>query len=1087
MKTPICQFDPAPIIIPGVVEKVTIYGAYDKWVNQNDYDNFDPLEGVYAKNALDEDVPVIATLVSDDGRVKVYEYMATSGSKTDTKTRHVYLWGNPTIYAPGQIIYQGDSVNLMDGVTATDFDGNDITNQVKYSGTYDVNVPGDYTITYTVDSHGFTDTTTATLTVLPWAPPVITAPAVTEIELGGTFDPMANVSAVDFDGTDITSDVVWSGRYETDKVGTYTIIYTVTDVHGRSGSAMQRLVVKPAQKATFLFADGTLIINGDRDLLPQYKAEHGSLTAEYLGGPYNFTREFDVPWYSRRQQVKKAEFGTPYKPTSLAYTFAGLENMTEVDLTNLDSSECTDFSNMFYYCFKLQAIDATKIDVTNGVNFRGMFLDCWEIQVLDCSGWDTSNGENFQAMFYDCVELRTIYAKPTFVTPQDAYMTNTMFSICQNLSGGNGTQYDSNYIDYQRAWVDAYNGHAGYFTDKDWLVTTLYEDGTLVINEPSTQRVANMALHGKVMTQYGPATAENNWQHNWAGDSRIKKAQFATAVKPVSMSGWFSGCTGLEEIDWTNLDSSDCTDMSSLFNECSSMRVNDLSQLDTSKVTNFSGMFRAMKPFDGFMEYVNAWDTSSGVNFASMFSGMKGLDNITIAFDTSNGTNFNSMFGYSEIKTVDIKEMDMSSAEMTHFMFGVMPNLTTIYSYCPFSLPSGTATLNMFTNSFNLVGGMGTTYSVTDGSYAKCDGGSGDPGYFTRVRQGRATTQFYDGTLIINEVIADRADHIAAHGRVLGEYDPPPYYFDHHGAEPWNTAIPKRVEFGPDTKPPNMDYWFSSNRDVTEFDWTNLDTSECTSMEGTFYACDSLRSVDLTGLDTSNVTSMRSMFMNSHYLTTVEGLTNTSSVTDFSNMFYDCWYVRDIPTHMFNTSQATTFRYMFANCRELEGVGCGRWDTSRVTVFSGMFFGCQKLRTAYMRDWNTTKARDMSQMFQGCYAMTDIRAETMYWTLPDLEDASEMFRDCTGMVYISLAWINPNRAFKARRMFFNCNKCEKILSLHDWTDFPGWATIDSTDMFAGCIRIKGQGGTTYSSAAVDGRMARLDSPPDNRAYFSHYV
>ena len=44
-----------------------------------------------------------------------------------------------------------------------------------------------------------------------------------------------------------------------------------------------------------------------------------------------------------------------------------------------------------------------------------------------------------------------------------------------------------------------------------------------------------------------------------------------------------------------------------------------------------------------------------------------------------------------------------------------------------------TSSSNMFYNTTNLVGGAGTTYnsSYVDKTYAKIDGGTSSPGYFT--------------------------------------------------------------------------------------------------------------------------------------------------------------------------------------------------------------------------------------------------------------------------------------------------------------------------------------------------------------------
>ncbi len=63
-------------------------------------------------------------------------------------------------------IQAGESFDPHNGVTAVDTCGNDITDKMKLSGSYDVGIPGKYTITYSVtDAIGSTATETITLTV----------------------------------------------------------------------------------------------------------------------------------------------------------------------------------------------------------------------------------------------------------------------------------------------------------------------------------------------------------------------------------------------------------------------------------------------------------------------------------------------------------------------------------------------------------------------------------------------------------------------------------------------------------------------------------------------------------------------------------------------------------------------------------------------------------------------------------------------------------------------------------------------------------------------------------------------------------
>lgn len=110
------------------------------------------------------------------------------------------------------------------------------------------------------------------------------------------------------------------------------------------------------------------------------------------------------------------------------------------------------------------------------------------------------------------------------------------------------------------------------------------------------------------------------------------------------------GCTALKEVDLSNLDTSEVTDMSYAFAECKSLKTVDISTLDTSNVTNMEHMFdgcTGMKELD-----VSTFDTSNVTNMDSMFNGCKSARTINVSsLDTSNVENMNSMFSGCAIVT----------------------------------------------------------------------------------------------------------------------------------------------------------------------------------------------------------------------------------------------------------------------------------------------------------------------------------------------------------------------------------------------------------------------------------------------------
>ena len=66
-------------------------------------------------------------------------------------------------------------------------------------------------------------------------------------------------------------------------------------------------------------------------------------------------------------------------------------------------------------------------------------------------------------------------------------------------------------------------------------------------------------------------------------------------------------------------------------------------------------------------------------------------------------------------------------------MFTNSSRLKTVYVSDKWTTLAVTTSANMFTGSTSLVGGLGTKYnsSYIDKTYAKIDGGTTSPGYFT--------------------------------------------------------------------------------------------------------------------------------------------------------------------------------------------------------------------------------------------------------------------------------------------------------------------------------------------------------------------
>ena len=108
--------------------------------------------------------------------------------------------------------------------------------------------------------------------------------------------------------------------------------------------------------------------------------------------------------------VKGKFVGSKYAPKYVSF-----RDSTERDLSNetsnLDTSNITDMSYMFYNCKYLNNIDFSNWDTSKVTNMSSMFYNCNSFgvnRILDFSNWDTSKVTNMSSMFQSCIGITSL-------------------------------------------------------------------------------------------------------------------------------------------------------------------------------------------------------------------------------------------------------------------------------------------------------------------------------------------------------------------------------------------------------------------------------------------------------------------------------------------------------------------------------------------------------------------------------------------------------------------------------------------------------------------------------------------------------
>jgi surface protein len=144
---------------------------------------------------------------------------------------------------------------------------------------------------------------------------------------------------------------------------------------------------------------------------------------------------------------------------------------------------------------------------------------------------------------------------------------------------------------------------------------------------------------------------------------------------------------------------------------------------------------------------VSKWKIANVTNMEYMFSGCGGVSELDVSkWSTASVTGTEYMFaGCSGLTTLDLSNWNTGAVKDCERMFANCTKLITIYAGGAWDMSNvkeetvgydKLCSNDMFTGCTSLVGGEGTTYNASkvNKDYARIDGGTSNPGYFTEKK-----------------------------------------------------------------------------------------------------------------------------------------------------------------------------------------------------------------------------------------------------------------------------------------------------------------------------------------------------------------
>ena len=150
-------------------------------------------------------------------------------------------------------------------------------------------------------------------------------------------------------------------------------------------------------------------------------------------------------WGSDKSTIVIYSPVTIYAPQDCSYLFtigqssygssSRLSKLSNLDLTNFDTSKVKDMKGMFYYCSALTSLDVSNFDTSNVTAMNEMFRYCSALTSLDVSNFNTSNVTAVNGMFEECRSIKSLDVS-NFDTSNVTVM-DSMFSYCKSLTSLN--------------------------------------------------------------------------------------------------------------------------------------------------------------------------------------------------------------------------------------------------------------------------------------------------------------------------------------------------------------------------------------------------------------------------------------------------------------------------------------------------------------------------------------------------------------------------------------------------------------------------------------------------------------------------
>jgi len=503
--------------------------------------------------------------------------------------------------------------------------------------------------------------------------------------------------------------------------------------------------------------------------------------------------------------------------------------------------------------------------------------------------------------------------------------------------------------------------------------------------------------------------------------------QFTTSMnqswKLKSMVGTFENASVLNELNFSNWNTSSVTTMQNTFKNCSMQTSLGIRNWNTSNVVNMSGLFYGLEIFTNLDL---SWNTMQVTDMSHMFrEALIVLQGNILYWDTSRVTDMSYMFYGLKSQLPTSIQYKIDSLLNSSYMFSSITipiNVGIVFTTTNGQPTVWTTMSHMFENTFNFNNpsvSYWDTRNVTDMSYLFHNCESFNQPLYWRVDHLVNASHMFDGVNFYNSGV----------------------FFT--STIPWSLR--------------DTSYMFHNCKQFNHSSVVSWDTRQVTNMEGMFSGT-IMFNQNIRNWKTNNVLNMSYMFSTTTLFNQNLNLWNVSKVTNMSHMFDQSSFINGGVALRWYIPSTTDLSYMFneGSKNTHSSLSILFTGTENVVNMSHMFANMMNVDPQKISLDNTSSVQDMSYLFYYSGITPPSNSSSFVfnqasWNTGNVKDMSYMFAGQANMNSL-VSGLNTNQVTTMQGMFENCT------SFNQSPPSLGTMTTNVSFMF--------RGATLYSNTGI---------------------